>query len=133
MANPGLIIGARVVGVDLTATGKLEIFVEDAVVKTYEETSVIKMRRSVWVFGHPTQTALRHQLLVNVRNQIETCVVRNLVSMGHMGMEFVELIRARHPEFPFRPELGSHGDPWEHLPPLSNQLRALVRRVRRAA
>jgi polysaccharide pyruvyl transferase WcaK-like protein len=69
----------------------------------------------------------------NVRNQIETCVVRNLVSMGHMGMEFVELIRARHPEFPFRPELGSHGDPWEHLPPLSNQLRALVRRVRRAA
>ena len=71
MANPGLIIGARVVGVDLTATGKLEIFVGDSIVKTYQETSVIKMRRSVWVFGHPTQTALRHQLLVNVRNQID--------------------------------------------------------------
>jgi len=65
-----------------------------------------------------------------VQNQIETCVVRNLISMGHMGMELVELIRARHPEFPFREELGAHGDPWEHLPPLSNQLHALVRRVR---
>lgn len=68
-----------------------------------------------------------------VREQIETCVVRNLNTMGQMGMELVELIRARHPEFPFRSELGIQGDPWAHLPPLSNQLHALIRRVRRAA
>jgi polysaccharide pyruvyl transferase WcaK-like protein len=68
-----------------------------------------------------------------VRDRIETCVVRNLTTMGEMGMELVELIRAKHPEFPFRDELGIHGDPWDHLPPLSNPLHALIRRVRKAA
>jgi hypothetical protein len=69
----------------------------------------------------------------STRAQIEDCVARNILMMGKMGMEFVELIREKHPEFPFREELGGRGDPWDHLPPLSNELRELIRRARRAA
>ena len=64
---------------------------------------------------------------------IGACVVRNLERMGLMGQVLVDHLRARHPELPLRPELGEHGDPWDHLPPLSPGLLALVARHRRAA
>jgi len=51
-----------------------------------------------------------------VSASIAECVDRNLVRMGQMGQAFVEHVRQRHPEFPLRPELGAHGDPWAHLP-----------------
>ncbi|MFT7581371.1 MAG: hypothetical protein ACI9MR_003047, partial [Myxococcota bacterium] len=50
-----------------------------------------------------------------------------------MGMWLVDYVRERHPEFPFREELGSHGDPWDHLPPLSDAVQALVTDYRSVA
>jgi polysaccharide pyruvyl transferase WcaK-like protein len=66
----------------------------------------------------------------SIREGIEACVVANLERMGRMGMAFVDHVREHHPEFPFRPELGEHGDPWDHLPPLPETVRTLVERVR---
>lgn len=63
-----------------------------------------------------------------VREGIERCVVDNLERMGRMGMELVDHVRERHPDFPFRDELGGHGDPWDHLPTLPEAVRALVER-----
>ena len=60
------------------------------------------------------------------RNEIAACVARNLLRMGSMGMEFVDYIRARHPEFPMNAEFGTHGDPRAHLPPLSADLQQLL-------
>jgi hypothetical protein len=65
-----------------------------------------------------------------IRASIDDCVTRNLERMGHMGMVLVDHVRARHPELPFRPELGEHGDPWDHLPPLPPAVEALVARSR---
>ena len=62
-----------------------------------------------------------------LRAGIGRCVVANLERMGRMGMELVEHVRARHPELPIRPGLGLDGDPWAHLPEMSEPLRALVR------
>lgn len=64
-----------------------------------------------------------------IRDSIDDCVHANLARMGQMGMILVDAVRARHPEFPFRPELGEHGDPWEHLPSLPPAVRELVARV----
>lgn len=57
---------------------------------------------------------------------IARCVVGNLERMGRMGQVFVDHVRARHPELPLRPELGGHGDPWAHLPPLAPGIEALL-------
>jgi polysaccharide pyruvyl transferase WcaK-like protein len=69
----------------------------------------------------------------SIREGIGLCVVRNLELMGLMGQILVDYLRARHPALPIRPELGEHGDPWDHLPPLSPALQALVARHRDAA
>jgi polysaccharide pyruvyl transferase WcaK-like protein len=62
---------------------------------------------------------------------IGRCVVQNLVRMGQMGMDFVDHLRERHPDFPLRPELGGHGDPWAHLPALPPTVEALAHRYAR--
>lgn len=59
---------------------------------------------------------------------IGRCVVNNLVRMGGMGMDLVDHLRERHPDLPLRKEFGRHGDPWEHLPPLSAAAEALALR-----
>jgi hypothetical protein len=43
-------------------------------------------------------------------------------------MDFADHLRERHPDFPLRPELGGHGDPWAHLPPLPPAVEALAER-----
>lgn len=65
-----------------------------------------------------------------VRRGIDTCVTANLERMGQMGMMLVEHVKARYPSFPFRQELGAQGDPWAHLPALSEGLQQLVQRSR---
>lgn len=70
-----------------------------------------------------------------VADGIGRCVVANLERMGRMGAYFVDHLRARHPELPLRPELGTEasggrGDAWAHLPPLPPEVAALVRRYR---
>lgn len=62
----------------------------------------------------------------SMREGIDRTVVRNLETMGRMGQMLVDHVRERHPEMPFRPELGEHGDPWAHLPPLPPRIRELV-------
>ena len=64
-----------------------------------------------------------------IRDSIDDCVYANLERMGEMGMILVDSVRARHPEFPFRPELGEHGDAWAHLPSLAPAVQELVARV----
>lgn len=64
-----------------------------------------------------------------MRAGIDRCVARNLEIMGSMGAMLVDHVRARHPEMPLRPELGEHGDPWDHLPPVGERIRALLDRV----
>ncbi|HHO53773.1 MAG TPA: hypothetical protein ENK18_23595 [Deltaproteobacteria bacterium] len=59
---------------------------------------------------------------------IGRCVVDNLRRMGGMGQLFVEHLRRRHPQLPLRPELGTHGDPFDHLPSLSAEAEILVER-----
>ena len=44
------------------------------------------------------------------------------------GVDLLSVVRERHPDFPLRPEIGEHGDPWDHLPSLSREARALVAR-----
>lgn len=61
-----------------------------------------------------------------IRDGVARCVVSNLRRMGEMGQILVDHLRARHPDLPIRPELGEHGDPWAHLPPLSPSLEALI-------
>jgi polysaccharide pyruvyl transferase WcaK-like protein len=61
-----------------------------------------------------------------IREGIGRCVTRNLFRMGQMGQTLVDHLRAKHPELPLREGLGSHGDPWDHLPPLSPALTQLV-------
>lgn len=61
-----------------------------------------------------------------IREGIALTVVDNLRRMGEMGQMLVDHLRVRHPDLPIRPDLGGHGDPWAHLPPLSPSLRALV-------
>lgn len=68
-----------------------------------------------------------------IREGIDACVYQNLIRMGEMGMTLVEHVREHHPEFPFAPELGAHGDPWQHLPPLPPAVKALVGRVEERA
>jgi len=63
-----------------------------------------------------------------ITDGIERTVVTNLERMGRMGQILVEHVRARHPDFPLRAGLGAEGDPWDHLPPLSDDLAALVAR-----
>lgn len=79
-----------------------------------------------------------HQMADNeesIRQGIDDCVYKNLQRMGEMGMILVDYVRARHPEFPFREELGEvlangeAGDPWKHLPSLAPAVVALVERV----
>ncbi|MEM7606588.1 MAG: polysaccharide pyruvyl transferase family protein [Myxococcota bacterium] len=65
----------------------------------------------------------------SLRVGIDACVHKNLQRMGEMGMILVDYVRARHSEFPFRPELGEAGDPWAHLPSLPPVVEALVQRV----
>jgi polysaccharide pyruvyl transferase WcaK-like protein len=62
-----------------------------------------------------------------LRAGIGRCVVQNLERMGRMGMELVAHVQARHPELPIRAELGLDGDPWAHLPEMSEGLLDLVR------
>ena len=71
-----------------------------------------------------------HTQADSVRAGIDACVATNLERMGQMGMMLVDHVRSRYPDFPFREELGSHGDAWAHLPPLSDELRRLVERSR---
>jgi len=59
---------------------------------------------------------------------IERCVANNLVRMGQMGVDLVDHLRARHPELPIDPRFGGSGDPLDHLPPLNDDLRAVLQR-----
>jgi polysaccharide pyruvyl transferase WcaK-like protein len=61
-----------------------------------------------------------------LREGIERCVVKNLERMGQMGQALVEHVKTLHPDFPFRPELGAHGDPWDHLPHLPDDVQTLI-------
>lgn len=69
-----------------------------------------------------------HRDADSIADGIGRCVVDNLVRMGRMGQVFVDHVRERHPEFPFDPAFGGHGDPWAHLPPLSDEATALAER-----
>jgi polysaccharide pyruvyl transferase WcaK-like protein len=71
-----------------------------------------------------------HDDAESLRVGIDRTVAENLYRMGQMGQTFVDHLRERHPDLPLRPELGGHGDPWAHLPPLSPALRALVEQHR---
>ena len=81
---------------------------------------------------HAALTEL-HRDAASIREGIGATVVRNLERMGLMGQILVDHLRAHHPDLPLRPELGEHGDPWDHLPPMSPGLQALVDRHRSAA
>ena len=69
--NPLLLFGFRGVGIDVTASGLLEIKKNDRVVKRYDATCVVRMRRSIWVWGAPSQSELRREGLLAVRKMIE--------------------------------------------------------------
>ena len=76
---------------------------------------------------------LRHRLVPSyladaerITASIDGCVLQNLERMGQMGMHLVEFVRARHPEFPFEAHLGTHGDPFAHLPSLPPRLAQMV-------
>ena len=76
------------------------------------------------------RVAVALEALANDRERIEAgidrCVVANLLRMGEMGLELVEFVRERHPEFPFAAHLGRGRDPLDHLPSLPPRLADLV-------
>ena len=77
---------------------------------------------------HKTLVRL-HDDRAALRDGIARTVVANLERMGRMGQVFVDHLLQRHPELPLRPELGLHGDPWDHLPPLNDELTELIASV----
>jgi polysaccharide pyruvyl transferase WcaK-like protein len=60
---------------------------------------------------------------------IARCVHLNLERMGVMGQILVDYLREQLPGLPLRPELGEHGNPWHHLPPLSDELQRQIAQV----
>lgn len=69
--NPLLLLGFRGVGVDVTGTGTLEVVRPDGMAKTYNESCVVRMRRSVWIWGYPSESDLRQRALLCVRDLID--------------------------------------------------------------
>ncbi len=61
-----------------------------------------------------------------IRHGIGATVVRNLEMMGRMGVMLATHVSERLPRFPLREGIGKRGDPWDHLPPLSPRLNALI-------
>lgn len=61
-----------------------------------------------------------------IRDGIGRCVAKNVRKMGVMGGMLVDRLRERHPDLPIRADLGVHGDPYLHLPPLGPTLTALL-------
>lgn len=61
---------------------------------------------------------------------IEGSVVRGLEQMGRMGTRLAGYVQDRLPGFQLPDHSSRRGDPWDHLPPLSDELRALVARSR---
>lgn len=66
----------------------------------------------------------------DIRLGIDVAIEKNLERMGRMGMILVDHVKKRHPEFPFRPELGRDGDPWDHLPVFPEAVQRSVDRAR---
>jgi polysaccharide pyruvyl transferase WcaK-like protein len=64
------------------------------------------------------------------RLRSERTVVRNLREMGRMGQRLAEYVVDQLPDFPLPPGRGTAGDPWDHLPPMSARLAAMVERHR---
>ncbi len=54
---------------------------------------------------------------------------RNLAKMGKMGLDVVAYLRRELPDLPIRPELGTGGDVWAHLPPLDSSLLSRLEHV----
>lgn len=75
--NPLLLFGFRGVGMNVTATANLAISRGDETATHYDATCVVKMRRSVWIWGHPTQSELRRRALMAVRDMIDQELVRD--------------------------------------------------------
>ena len=57
-----------------------------------------------------------------IERGIQRCVVENLKRMGQMGQLLVDHMADHYAGLPIREGLGSAGDPWDHLPPLSPEL-----------
>ena len=62
----------------------------------------------------------------DIRDGVLRSVAKNLYRMGIMGRALVDHTRVYHPEFPFAEGLGGDGDPWQHLPPLSENVQRII-------
>ncbi len=79
----------------------------------------------------PDLVAAIDRLMTNpqpVRDAFQKDVARQLHLMGTMGQTFIEAVRERHPAMPIPDGFGKDGDPIAHLPPLSDNLKALLAR-----
>jgi len=63
-----------------------------------------------------------HDDAESIRSGVRSSVADNLHRMGVMGQWLVDHLRQRHPQLPLSDHLGSHGDPWDHLPTLPANL-----------
>ncbi len=64
------------------------------------------------------------------RTRSERTVVRNLREMGRMGQHLADYVREQLPGFPLPAGRGRDGDPWDHLPTMSDRLDAIVQKHR---
>jgi len=81
LLNPLLEFGYPGIGTDLTVSGRLEIRDGAELLKRYEAQCVVKMRRSIYRLRGPSQTELRAEGLVVVRELIEAQMLGDAVAL----------------------------------------------------
>ena len=80
--NPLLLFGYPGIGANVTVSGRLELRNGAVPARQYEARCVVRMRRSVWLWGAPSQTELRADGLAAVRELIEAQMVADEAALG---------------------------------------------------
>ena len=79
--NPLLIFGYPGIGANVSVSGRLELQSGAAAARQYEARCVVRMRRSVWLWGTPSQTELRAHGLAAVRELLEAQMVADAAEL----------------------------------------------------
>lgn len=77
MFNPLLLFGGRFLGTDVTARARLEILAQGELLKSYERSCLVSLRRSVWVWEQVTTSDLRKRSLACARDLLDADLYRD--------------------------------------------------------
>lgn len=78
--NPLTLFGYRGVGLNVTATPKLDVMRDGRKIATHDARCVVKLRRSAWAWCYPSESELRKRALIAVRDTIDQELTTSPVS-----------------------------------------------------